>query len=95
MGERIVDLVVDAGLVVSGEAPVADVADYSDDRDRVGAEVWRIEPATDDVRCAECAAGKIFVDDDDGGATEFVVVGEEASGSERDLRDGEIAGTDG
>src|ERR1700676_245110 len=96
LSEWIVVLGADLGLIIGGEAPVADVADDTDDADGIRSFLtrreravgpWKPKPLADGILGAEGVLRHDFVNNDDGLVSQAIVIVEETPAKERNAHD--------
>src|SRR5579883_2358438 len=92
LSERIIHLVLHAGLFVARKAPVAHMANDSDDLKGRAPEGWTPDLPAGNVCAAEGMPGEVFIDYDHRLAAFTVMLIEEAAGHERDAHEFDIAG---
>ena len=82
--QRIVDLILNARLIVCAQSPVPDVADHADDLNRGRTDCRNPELLSDDVVTAEGMPREVFVHDDDRVASKPIVIVDESPVTKRD-----------
>src|SRR5579872_3755617 len=95
LSERVVELILDAGLFVVGEPPVPDMAHHADHLKRRRAKGTAPKLLADKVGSSKGMACQVLVNHHNRGAAQAILVGKETAMEELNAHHTQIVGRDG